>query len=325
MNEIQNNPSLKKLKEDTEQFGNFRKIWPFLRPFAKLLGVDTKSVDQSLEKVPQLAKQVDAMIAIPDRFNDIFADQGWILFDSMELDVAQKAIEIAEKDGIDRADEFLTEHFSPGWVETRINWLRSIAGFQERFELARAALEDYRAGRFYASVLITLSLIDGWVSELNIVDFHRQGFFAEKSQLIAWDSIAAHPKGLLKLQKLFGRPRMATRTEEIRIPFRHGIVHGMDLGYNNKYVAAKCWGALFAVRDWAIKAAKGELNPPKLEPKVERTLWESIERFQNIRDETERMKQWQPRLVTVGESIPPTGQMQDSVDRNFIITVPQQL
>jgi len=309
--EIKNSPSLKNLREDAEQFRNLRKAWPILKPFARLLGVDTTSIDESLDEAEKLAKQVDEMTAIPDRFNSMFSDRGWILFDSMELEVAQQAIEIAEKDGIDKADEFLVEHFSPHWVETHINWLKYVTGFQERFELAKVALEDYRAGRFYASILITLSLIDGWVSELNIIDFHRHGFFSEKSQLVAWDSIAAHPKGLVKLQKVFGRSRMMTRTEEIRIPYRHGIMHGMDLGYNNKCVAAKCWAALFAVRDWAIKAVKDELSPPELEPGVEKTLWESIESYRKIREETERLKQWQPRQVTVGESIPPTGQVQD--------------
>jgi hypothetical protein len=104
---------------------------------------------------------------------------------------------------------------------------------------------------------------------------------------------------------------MMTRTEEIRIPHRHGIVHGMDLGYNNRYVAAKCWAALFAVRDWAIKAARDKLSPPELEPEVETTLWETIESFRAIRHETEWLKQWQPRDVVVGVSIPATGEAQD--------------
>jgi hypothetical protein len=309
--EIKNNPSLKKLREDAAQFRSFKKAWQILRPFARLLGVNITSIDETLDEAAKLAKQVDEMTAIPDRFNSMFSDKGWILFDSMELEVARQAIKIAEKDGIDRADEFLVEHFSPDWVEAHINWLRFITGFQERFELAKVALEDYRAGRFYASILITLSLIDGWVSELNIIDFHRHGFFSEKSQLVAWDSITAHPKALAKLQKVFGKSRMMTRTEEIRIPYRHGIMHGMDLGYNNKYVAAKCWVALFAVRDWAIKAAKNELSPPELEPGVEKTLWESIEIFRKTREEAERLKQWQPRQVTIGEAIPSTGQAQD--------------
>jgi len=65
---------------------------------------------------------------------------------------------MAETDGIDTADEFLANYFSPTWVDERINWLKFIKGFQERFGVAQLALEDYKAGRFYASVLTTLSL-----------------------------------------------------------------------------------------------------------------------------------------------------------------------
>jgi len=309
--DIKNNPSLEKLREDTELFRNFKNAWPILKPFARLLGVNTLRIDETLDKAVGVANQVDEMIAIPDRFNSMFSDRGWILFDSMELEVAQQAIQLAERDGIDKADVFLVEHFSPDWVQARMTWLKHLKGFKERFDLAQAALEDYRAGRFYSSVLTTLSLIDGWVSELNIIDFQRHGFFSEKSRLVAWDSISAHPKGLVKLQEVFGKSRMMTRTEAITIPYRHGIMHGMDLGYNNRCVAAKCWAALFAVRDWAIKATREELSPPELEPEVEKTLWESIESYRKIHEETERLKQWQPREVVVGESIPATGQVQD--------------
>ena len=305
--EIKNNPSLSELQKQAKQLKAFRKAWPFLKPIAKLLRADTESIDKTLNEAAELAKQIEEIVAIPDLFNDIFSDNGWIFFESMEVDAAKRAIELSETEGMDVAEEFLASYFSPEWVEKRIIWLKHIQGFRERFELANLALEDYKAKRYYASVLVVLSLIDGWVSELNIIDFQRHGFFSEKSQLIAWDSIAAHAKGLVKLQKVFSKSRMMTRTEEIRIPYRHGIVHGMDLGYNNKYVAAKVWAAVFAVREWAIKAAKGELEPPRLESEMEKTFWESIENYQRIRRESERLKQWQPREVIIGQTIPVTG------------------
>ncbi len=313
MNEedIQDNPSLKELRENADQFRAIKGWWPILRPLARMLGADVESLGELLDKGMRLAEQVDEMSLVPDTFNDLFSERGWILFDSMELETAEHAIELAQKQGVDQAEVYLVEHFSPDWVEKRIYWLAHIAGFHERFPLAQLALEDYKAGRFYASILVTLSLIDGWVNELNIVDFQRLGFFSEKSQLVAWDSIAAHPKGLVKLQRLFSKSRMMTRSEEITIPYRNGILHGMDLGYNNRYVAAKSWAALFAVRDWAIKCARDELNPPVMEPEAEKTLWESLESYWNTKRETEKIKQWKPRQVTVGESVPTNGEAQD--------------
>jgi hypothetical protein len=309
--EIKDIASLKELRENAEQFATLREAWPVLRPIAKLLGVDTGDIEEKLEEALRLERQVDEMAALPDRFNSSFADRGWVMFELMEPGAATRAIEIADEEGFEKAEDFLVEYFSPDWVEARINWLKHLKGFRERFDMARRALEDYKAGRFYASVLVTLSLIDGWVNELNIVGFQREGFFSQRSRLVAWDSIAAHPKGLVRLQEVYGKVRKMTRTEEIRIPYRHGIIHGMDLGYNNKYVAAKSWAALFAVREWAIKAAREGLSPPELEPEAEETLWESIESYLEIREEAEWLKRWQPREVVVGESVPAAGRPED--------------
>ena len=246
-NDIKENPRFKKLREDAEQLNSFKKFWPILKPIFRIFGSDTKKIDESLQSPEELINKIDKMTSIPDQFNEQFSDIGWIIFDELELETAEEAIQIANNDGLEAADEFLADHISPAWVERRIIRLKFIKGFGSRFELAQKALEDYEAGRYYACVLVILSLIDGWVSELNIVDFQRLGFFADKSELVAWDSMTAHPKGLVKLKKVFSIHGLITRSEEIKIPYRHGIMHGMDLGYDNKYVAAKCWAALFAV------------------------------------------------------------------------------
>ena len=81
----------------------------------------------------------------------------------------------------------------------------------------------------------------------------RRGFFAEEVDLQAWDSIAAYSKGLNVLVSIFQKGRKTTRIKPIFLPYRHGIIHGMDLGYDNKVVAAKTWAALFATRDWALR------------------------------------------------------------------------
>jgi hypothetical protein len=125
-------------------------------------------------------------------------------------------------------------------------------------------------------------VLDGMVNEIYLKAYgHHRGFYANDSDLTACDSISAHTKGLALLAKTLCRSRNKTRTEEILIPYRHGIVHGTDLNYDNKIVAAKTWAALFATRSWAMKAEKGELNvlpstkkyvpiyiAPKREPRI---------------------------------------------------------
>ena len=82
------------------------------------------------------------------------------------------------------------------------------------------------------------------------------------------------------LAKILGNGRKKTTTEALSLPYRNGILHGRDLGYDNKMVAAKSWAALFAVREWAYKVEQKEVNAPPEQPAP---TWRDIsELFQTI-------------------------------------------
>ena len=44
--------------------------------------------------------------------------------------------------------------------------------------------------------------------------------------------------------------------------YRHGIVHGMVVNFDNAVVATKAWNYLFAVADWARAEAKRKTPSP---------------------------------------------------------------
>ena len=143
-------------------------------------------------------------------------------------------------------------------------------------------------------------MIDGLVNDVS----KHVGFFAENVDLTAWDCIAAHETGLQTLASLLTKGRNKTNEDSITIPYRNGILHGRELAFDNKIVAAKCWAALFAVRDWA-KA----LDDGKKEPKVkEKVSWKKL--FSQMA-ETSRMKkaieEWQPRASSEFPYLPFTG------------------
>src|SRR5690606_12479395 len=79
--------------------------------------------------------------------------------------------------------------------------------------------------------------------------------------------IAGHSSGLNVLKDIFTVGRNKTSKEKISIPYRNGILHGRDLGYANKKVAAKAWAAMFAIRDWAVALRKNGNQPPEPESK----------------------------------------------------------
>ena len=105
--------------------------------------------------------------------------------------------------------------------------------------------------------------------------------------------MAASDSGLKELQQLLFKKRSKTRTDTIDLPYRNGIHHGMDLGYDTRIVAAKCWAVLFASADWARKIEQGGKNAPPPEP--EPTLRDALAKVQRNREERTLLEAWVPR------------------------------
>jgi hypothetical protein len=114
------------------------------------------------------------------------------------------------------------------------------------------------------------------------------------------------------LAGVFNKGRYKTTSDQITIPYRNGILHGMDLGYDNKMVAAKAWAALFSVRDWAIKAEQGLLDP---QPPENPISWSQVIKQIN-ENEVDKLKlqEWKPRVIKIGQDIPATGGPDDYED-----------
>ena len=303
---IRDIPTIKKNLELVRGMKTLKAIMPLLKPALRLLGLNVEGVSDALSQVPELERMAEELAAVPDHFNDLFAERGWIIYDMMNVEIAKAAIAKAEGGDIDGAEADLVDYYNAETVEWKLQTMYSVKAFHPRMPLAQKALTDYCEGRYHACVPVVLALLDGMVSELHE---KRRGFFAEEVDLQAWDSIAAHSKGLNVLVSIFQKGRKTTRIEPIFLPYRHGIIHGMDLGYDNKVVAAKTWAALFATRDWSLKAEGGMLEAPPEEP---RKSWAEIlrEHGQSIRENAEdrsRLEVWKRREIRVGEDVPTAG------------------
>jgi hypothetical protein len=296
-------PSIQKALEDMRNLKNLKVAMPILRPFLRLLGTNVDQLEEELAKVEDLERMAAELATIPDRFNDLFASRGWIIYDILSLDVVRSALQKAESGDIDGAETDLVNHFSPDTVQEQLQLMISVKAFRPRLPLARKALIDYREERYHACVPVVLALLDGMVNELHE---KRRGFFADGVNLEAWDSIAAHSKGLNQLVKTMTPMRQNTTTDPITVPYRNGILHGMHLGYDNKIVAAKSWAALFAARDWALKAERGLLTAPPEKPKM--TLAEAIQLHRENQDDEARINARKSRTISIGVDIPATGE-----------------
>lgn len=300
---IQDVASYKKLRDEMRAAAQLKRAMPILRPLLRVLGADVQALDEEFSKLDALVQQTEELTGLPDRFNDLFASRGWIMYPEMALDVAREAVALGEAGNLDGAEQRLVAYYTPETVRMLLQWMvGGVRAFRPRERLAVKALEDYAAERYHACVPVVLALLDGMVSELHEA---QRGFFAGDVDLTAWDSIAAHDRGLNALIPLMQKGRRKVTTDPIPVPYRHGILHGMDLGYDTSLVAAKTWAALFATRDWAMKAERGQLAAPP--PEKPPTWRELLARVQENEVVKQQLDAWRPRDVQVGRDVPAAG------------------
>ncbi|MEC0243833.1 hypothetical protein P4H66_28900 [Paenibacillus dokdonensis] len=282
--------SMKELSTTATDMEQFKQAMPILGPLFKEFGIEVNKMEEALQNVDGLAKQTSEFVSIPDRFNNFFGDHGWIMYSMMSFEVAKQAVLKAEEGNFKEAQELLKGYYDVETVRFQLKRLNSIKAFRPRMELALKALNDYEEKRYHACVPVILALTDGLVNELHE---DRRGISAESTKLEAWDSIAAHSQGLGKLVRILRKGRRKTTAEQISLPYRNGILHGTDLGYDNITVAAKTWAALFAVGEWATKAERGELGAP--EEKPEETLQDLLTKIQENEKAKKEIEEWKPR------------------------------
>ena len=275
-------PSIRKVLDQLEQFSTAKAAFPVLKPLLSMVGVDC------LHSLEDLQKQATDLAKTLDRFNELFTSRGWIAYDWLNPDLAKAAVAAADGGDMAHAENLLVEHYNADQVAIQLKTLWSIKAFRPRLRLAELALTDYQEGRYHACIPVVLALLDGMVNDLG-----NLGFFSQNVDLIVWDSIAAHDSGLTELKRILFKQRSKTTTDVIDLPYRNGILHGMDLSYDTEMVAAKCWAALFATADWARRIERGEKDAPPPEPEPS---WSDVRaKVQLVASEKARVDAWKPR------------------------------
>ena len=297
---IRDNPSLAKQRKDIRGAEQFKKIVDSNHlDELKDLGIDIDKISYELSVVPELAEQFEILSNLPDRFNQHFTKYGWIALGSMNFEIMKNSVELADAGKLENAEKLLIDYYDK-IISYQVSWLSAVEEFQPRMELIEKAKEDYLEGRYYACIPIILMMIDGIIADVKKTT-DQKGFHAEGTNLEVSDSIAAHVSGLTELQKEMIKDRKKTRTEEITIPYRNGILHGRDLGYANKTVAVKTWATLFAVKEAIIDMKK----EPK--EKSELTLMDAIKIHKETQNLVNKTKKWKPRVLKVNINFPESG------------------
>lgn len=282
---IRHNKDFKKLFDDIISF----KFFLFFCWFFSWIGLlDKGKISDLRNQLMLLEKEVDILMNLPDKFNDFFSSRGWIAYESMDPEIMRRCVDLAKVKKVSEAEDFLTSYFDKENVKVKISMMGGCKEIVIRSHIINSAYEDYIAGRYYACVPVLLLIIDGIVND---VAASQKGFFVKKPDVIAWNSIAGHNKGLKSLAKLFNTSRKKTNNDPLSIPFRNGIMHGRDINYGNMIVSAKLWSCLFAISDWA-KSLKRENK------EEEKHSWkETIKLYEDRRLQKDMLEKWKPRIL----------------------------
>jgi len=292
---ISENHSIAEILQLIETAGSIESLYRSV-PFLKLVFPGFK---ETAEKLAELQEQAKDML-VPDQFNDLFSSVGWIAYESMNLQIMKDAITIHEGDGLEAAEVFLAESYDSKNLKCGIQWFNGHPEFRKRIRLAELARDDYLQGRYHACVPLILSLLDGVVTDVS----KHVGFFADNADLTAWDCIAAHESGLQTLASLMTKGRNKTNEQPVSVPYRHGILHGRELAFDNRIVAAKSWAALFAARDWAVAISEGKKQP---HPPQNPTWGELLASLQETQEFKRQIDEWSPRADSELEHLPHSG------------------
>ena len=265
--------------------------------YLEKLGIKNDKISHAFSKLPEILEQAKVLY-LPDKFNDCFAGRGWIMYESMNVRVAEQAISIAESGKTDEAENFLADSYDEDTINSNIIKMKSLKEYQSRHSLIDIAKQDYLLENYSSCILILLTQIDGLVN-----DTKATGFFSESTDLTASDSLVGHHTGLESLKRIFNKSRNKTTTDKITVPYRNGILHGRDLNYGNKIVAAKCWSSLFACADLARELKQDKSGKEG----KERTLRSSLLKYKEVQAEKERIQSWKPRAIDIGKNIPESG------------------
>lgn len=283
-------PSFKHLRSQMVGLGAIIRINRILR----CIGLGSKKISALQTQYNERRRRLTELTEYPRKFNKIFSGDGWLAHESMNFEVMKKAVDDYESGRAEAAEQTLLNYYGAEQVEKRMFFFLGLEELRVRRKFIDYALAEYKAGRYYSTVPLLLMIIDGAVNDATGKGFHTSGV-----DMDVWDCLTTSDGAIYTIRDIFKKGRRTTCTDTISLPYRHGILHGMDLGYDNPTVAAKCWCFLFVVRDWLV-SKKSE--PQRKIAFVKETRAPSVRELIDTIARTNRLKEafeaWRPRVIS---------------------------
>lgn len=212
-------------------------------------------------KVVEVEQEIRRIANVVDRFYERLGPLNWIFHDTLSLSGVECILNETQAPG-DSEQRLVDLYRDRENLRLKLIRLRSADGLRERFHQIERARELYESGKFDSCVLHLIAVMDGFVNDFEPEE--RKGLASrDPDTMVAWDSMVGHHMGLTNVLKTF------TKTVKKRIDapvfdvYRHGIMHGMVVRFDNVIVATKAWNMLFAVADWAEATKRSRMPAPR--------------------------------------------------------------
>lgn len=307
MSSIGENPSVAELQYQIDQ----AKTLLSNKTLVKQMGITPLQRMKIQTDIKRFEQTMKELIELPDSFNTFLGPYGWSAYESLSIELVKEVVSKVKESGVEAGEEVLISYFQD---REKINHflVKASRRLGVRGKLFEHAYQDHFEHRFYSSVPLFLMIIDGFVN-----DIEQTGFFAENTNLLAWDSLAGHSTGLGKVSEVFSKSRKKTNDEVINIPYRNGILHGRDVNYDNAFNSSKLLSTIFALIDWQAakeKMKQGKTKEKFIEPNEEEITAQIIATTETIIDnaiQKELISKWEKREIEVGSEIPESGEIND--------------
>ena len=232
----------------------------------------------------EIEREMIRLAQVVDDFYERLGSRNWIFHEWLSLEKVETLL--IETTATAAAESRLIDLYrKPDAMEWWLVWLRSEDGLLKRSRQIDRAHEHYQAGQFDSCTLQLIAVMDGFVNDFDPAV--RKGLAArDPHDMTAWDSIVGHHLGLTHVMKTFTKTIKKRVDEEVDDVYRHGIMHGTVVNFDNEVVATKAWNLLYSVADWA-RATRNAATLAEPQPTLKGSLAQMgrNRRFQKHSDE----------------------------------------
>src|SRR5699024_2733199 len=142
-------PSVQEIETQLRTFSRFRMFLP----------------QDMREQLAKTQHDLERTIHIVEKIYGLLGSRNWVFTDDLNLDAMEQ---IAENNHPETAERQLIDYYQQeGRIEFPLQRLHRFNAMRPRMDLLKKALEDYRQGRYYSCVFVLISVMDGFVNELD--------------------------------------------------------------------------------------------------------------------------------------------------------------